>query len=63
MGKWLEGNEAMVKEVVNFFQAQFHEDRVPTAFKVLHLAHGERTKSRSSEATNKRGGEAGCFCA
>lgn len=31
-GYWLEAQEDMAKEAVNFFQAQFTEERVPANF-------------------------------
>ncbi|XP_070039469.1 uncharacterized protein [Nicotiana tomentosiformis] len=34
-GQWLENNEEMAEEAVRFFQAQFHEDRVPNNFGIL----------------------------
>lgn len=34
-GQWLETTEDMAEEAVNFFQAQFHKDKVPTTFGIL----------------------------
>ncbi|XP_075099007.1 uncharacterized protein LOC142175900 [Nicotiana tabacum] len=34
-GNWLEDKEAIVEEAVNFFKAQFYEDRVPDSFGII----------------------------
>ncbi|XP_009790176.1 uncharacterized protein LOC107776673 [Nicotiana tabacum] len=34
-GSWIEGNEQMAEEAINFFQYQFHEDVVPTSFEII----------------------------
>ncbi|XP_075103633.1 uncharacterized protein LOC142178207 [Nicotiana tabacum] len=39
-GNWIEDTEAMADEGVKFFNSQFHEDKVPEAFKILdHMPH------------------------
>lgn len=38
-GDWIEDNEGMANEAVNFFQAQFHDD-VPSSFGIIdHIPH------------------------
>lgn len=32
---WIEDHEEMAAEAVNFFQAQFHEDKIPTSFEII----------------------------
>nr|XP_016513013.1 PREDICTED: uncharacterized protein LOC107830042 [Nicotiana tabacum] len=35
-GSWIKGNEQLAAEAVNFYQAQFHEDAIPTAFGIIN---------------------------
>lgn len=34
-GNWIEENEILTEEAIKFFQAQFHEDVVPTAIGII----------------------------
>lgn len=34
-GSWIEDSEAMAEEAAEFFQAQFHEDNIPTDFGII----------------------------
>lgn len=34
-GNWIEENEAIANEAVHFFQKQFHEANIPTAFGII----------------------------
>lgn len=39
-GVWIEDKEEMANEAVQFFQKQFHEEVVPTAFDIIeHVPH------------------------
>lgn len=34
-GQWLEDDATMTEEAMKFFQAQFHEDKVPINFDII----------------------------
>lgn len=57
-GNWIEGNEEMANEVVNFSKEQFHDDQLPTDFRIIDhiplMIDQEQNHELMKQPTNRR---------